>query len=70
MLLVKPLTFMNRSGVVGGARCWLAYGARRPRTCWWCVDDVALELGASADPGAGSHGGHNGLRSLIESLGT
>ncbi len=34
------------------------------------VDDVALELGHLRVRERGSHGGHNGLRSLIESLGT
>jgi PTH1 family peptidyl-tRNA hydrolase len=34
------------------------------------VDDVALELGHLRVRERGSHGGHNGLRSLIEWLGT
>ena len=34
------------------------------------VDDVALDLGALRVRERGSHGGHNGLRSLIEALGT
>jgi peptidyl-tRNA hydrolase, PTH1 family len=34
------------------------------------VDDVALELGTVRVRERGSHGGHNGLRSLVETLGT
>ena len=34
------------------------------------VDDVALELGTLRVRERGSHGGHNGLRSLIDTLGT
>jgi PTH1 family peptidyl-tRNA hydrolase len=34
------------------------------------VDDAALELGQLRVRERGSHGGHNGLRSLIEVMGT
>ncbi len=34
------------------------------------VDDVALDLGTLRVREQGSHGGHNGLRSLVEALGT
>jgi PTH1 family peptidyl-tRNA hydrolase len=34
------------------------------------VDDVALEIGTIRVRERGSHGGHNGLRSLGEALGT
>jgi PTH1 family peptidyl-tRNA hydrolase len=34
------------------------------------VDDIALELGRLRVRERGSHGGHNGLRSLIEVLGS
>ena len=34
------------------------------------VDDVALELGVVRVRERGSHGGHNGLRSIAEALGT
>ena len=46
--------------------------ARRlaPRTWSWSVDDVALDLGNLRVRERGSHGGHNGLRSLVEALGT
>jgi PTH1 family peptidyl-tRNA hydrolase len=34
------------------------------------VDDAALDLGMIRVRERGSHGGHNGLRSLVEELGT
>jgi PTH1 family peptidyl-tRNA hydrolase len=67
-LLVKPLTFMNRSGVAV-ERLLAAHGAP-PQALLVVVDDVALELGALRVRERGSHGGHNGLRSLIDILGT
>lgn len=67
-LLVKPLTFMNRSGVaVSGLSA--RYSAA-PADLVVVVDDLALELGSLRVRERGSHGGHNGLRSLIDVLGT
>ncbi len=66
--LVKPLTFMNRSGVAV-ARL-LEDSGSSPADLVVVVDDVALELGTLRLRERGSHGGHNGLRSLIDVLGT
>jgi PTH1 family peptidyl-tRNA hydrolase len=66
--LVKPLTFMNRSG--GPIDRLLAEGGRAPSDLVVVFDDVALELGTLRIRERGSHGGHNGLRSVIEVLGT
>lgn len=68
VLLVKPLTFMNRSGaavdrILAARHCDL-------RDLLVIVDDVALELGVVRIRERGSHGSHNGLRSLIECLGS
>ena len=68
VLLVKPATFMNRSGVAV-ERLLAARGAG-PAELVAVVDDVALDLGMLRVRERGSHGGHNGLRSLIEVLGT
>jgi PTH1 family peptidyl-tRNA hydrolase len=68
VLLAKPLTFMNRSGS-SVERLLGPYDAR-PEDVLVVVDDVALELGHLRVRERGSHGGHNGLRSLIEWLGT
>jgi PTH1 family peptidyl-tRNA hydrolase len=67
-LLVKPLTFMNRSGGAV-ARLLEAHGGG-PGDMVVVVDDVALELGTLRIRERGSHGGHNGLRSLIDTLGS
>ena len=66
--LVKPLTFMNRSGVA--VERLLAHTGTGPADMVVVVDDVALELGSLRIRERGTHGGHNGLRSLIEVLGT
>jgi PTH1 family peptidyl-tRNA hydrolase len=68
VLLVKPLTFMNRSGVAVEALLQRAGGG--PQDVIVVVDDVALELGTIRVRERGSHGGHNGLRSLVEVLGS
>jgi PTH1 family peptidyl-tRNA hydrolase len=68
VLLVKPATFMNRSGVAV-ERLLAARGAGTSDLIV-VVDDVALDLGTLRVRERGSHGGHNGLRSLIEMLGS
>ena len=68
VLLAKPFTFMNRSGS-SVERLLAAYG-QATSDVLAVVDDVALELGQLRIRERGSHGGHNGLRSLIESLGS
>jgi PTH1 family peptidyl-tRNA hydrolase len=67
--LLKPQTFMNLSGAA------LKPYARRP---FWSaagdllvvVDEVALPLGAFRLRARGSAGGHNGLKSIEQQLGT
>src|SRR5262245_9611456 len=66
--LVKPQTFMNRSGL-SVERVLLREGVS-PRDVVAVLDDVALDLGTLRIRERGSHGGHNGLRSLIEVLGS
>lgn len=66
--LVKPLTFMNRSGVA--VERVLAEQGGTPADVVVVVDDVALPLDTLRIRERGSHGGHNGLRSLIDTLGT
>lgn len=68
VLLAKPFTFMNRSGSAV-ERLLAAYGQATSDVVA-VVDDVALELGQLRIRERGSHGGHNGLRSMIESLGS
>jgi peptidyl-tRNA hydrolase, PTH1 family len=68
VLLVKPLTFMNRSGLA--VEALRAARGLAPTDVLAVVDDVALELGELRVRERGSHGGHNGLRSLIDVMGT
>jgi PTH1 family peptidyl-tRNA hydrolase len=68
VVLAKPLTFMNRSGIaVAGILDAMGGGTKDLLVV---VDDVALELGVLRIREQGGHGGHNGLRSLIDSLGS
>jgi PTH1 family peptidyl-tRNA hydrolase len=68
VLLVKPLAFMNLSGAVVGG---LARFYKVPVQDLLVVcDDVNLPLGRLRLRPGGSEGGHNGLRSVAEDLGT
>jgi PTH1 family peptidyl-tRNA hydrolase len=66
-LVIKPLTYMNRSGDVVGR--FARYFKIRPEEILVVVDDVALPLGRLRLRPSGSDGGHNGLKSIIEHLG-
>jgi peptidyl-tRNA hydrolase, PTH1 family len=66
VLLFKPLSFMNHSGVaIAAVRTFF-----KPDELLVVCDDVNLELGRLRAKGSGSEGGHNGLRSVAESLGS
>ena len=67
-LIVKPLTFMNLSGFAVGDL--LRYFKVDLADLLVIVDEAQLELGRLRTRGSGSAGGHNGLKSLIEQLGT
>ncbi len=66
--LVKPVSFMNESGPV------VAKALRRadagPADLILVYDDIDLPLGTVRLRMKGSHGGHNGVRSVIDALGT
>jgi PTH1 family peptidyl-tRNA hydrolase len=68
LYLVKPLSFMNVSGPV------VAAALRRHRATAadliLVYDDIDLPLGTIRVRMKGSAGGHNGVRSIIEALGT
>ena len=68
LYLVKPLTFMNVSGPAV-ARVLRTLGAD-PAELILVYDDLDLALGAVRVRMKGSHGGHRGVRSVIEALGT
>jgi PTH1 family peptidyl-tRNA hydrolase len=68
VLLVKPLTFMNLSGEAIGALSRF-YRVALADVLIVC-DDVNLPLGRLRARASGSEGGHNGLRSVAQHLGT
>ena len=67
-LLAKPQTFMNLSG--RSVRQVLAFHKWPPENMLVVYDDVALPLGTLRFREKGSAGGHNGIKSIIEHLGT
>lgn len=67
LVLAKPQTYMNRSGVaVAGMLQWLKIA---PAELLVVVDDADLPLGQLRLRESGGSGGHNGLRSIIDALG-
>lgn len=66
--LVKPQTYMNESGKAVSA--WLEWLKLTPADLLVIVDDVALPMGHIRLRPEGSHGGHNGLKSIETHLGT
>jgi len=68
ILLAKPTTFMNNSGVSVGDISD-RYGVELNRFLIIC-DDLNLPLGRIRFRIKGSHGGHKGLASIIDEVGT
>jgi PTH1 family peptidyl-tRNA hydrolase len=68
VILCKPLTYMNNSGVAV-AEVLTRYGIPIENLLV-IVDDFALPLGTIRIRGKGSDGGHNGLYSIIQSVGS
>ena len=66
VLLLKPLSFMNHSGLALAA----VRSFYKPDDLLVVCDDVNLPIGRLRARASGSEGGHNGLRSVAESLGT
>lgn len=66
--LAKPQTFMNLSGE--SVSCLLKKPERSIARLLVISDDLALPIGKIRIRPKGSHGGHNGLRSIIERTGT
>ena len=67
-VLVKPQTFMNESGRAVGSILRGSYAGIADLIV--IHDELDLPLGTVRVKIGGGHGGHNGLRSLIEHLGS
>ena len=68
VIVAKPLTFMNLSGqAVAGLAGFYKID---PPDVFVVTDDVALPLGRLRARREGGAGGHNGLKSVIQHLGT
>jgi PTH1 family peptidyl-tRNA hydrolase len=67
-LLVKPGAFMNRSGEVVSPLA--RFTGCAPEEVFVVHDDIDLPLGSLRIRAQGGHGGHNGMRSILTSLGT
>ncbi|MDR8393115.1 aminoacyl-tRNA hydrolase [Aliifodinibius sp. S!AR15-10] len=68
LLLVKPTTYMNRSGdAVQQVLNWYKLDAA---DCLVCYDDLNLPVGKIRMRPKGSAGGHNGIKDIIKKLGT
>lgn len=67
-LLVKPLTYMNRSG--NTVRSFADYFKITHDNILIIYDDISLTLGNIRLKAKGGAGGHNGMRSIIDTLKT
>ncbi len=65
--LAKPLAYMNRSGIP--TQRIAAYYRISSQEILVVHDDVDLDYGRIKIKEKGGHGGHNGLKSLIDALG-
>ncbi len=67
LILVKPQTFMNRSGEA--VTKLVQFYHTVPENLWLAYDDIDLPLGEIRIRTEGSAGSHNGMKSVITSLG-
>ncbi len=68
VLLVEPQTYMNASGAAVSALA--TYYKVKPERILVIFDDISLPVGRVRVRRDGSAGGHNGIKSIIQSLGT
>lgn len=67
LLLFKPMTYMNRSGLALQGLC--AYRRIAPAELLVAHDEIDLPPGTVRLKRGGGHGGHNGMRDVIAHLG-
>lgn len=67
VLLLKPLSYMNLSGIV--VKKYIDYFKIKLEDVLIIYDDMDFELGELKIKPTGSSGGHNGIKNIIENLG-
>lgn len=68
LYMVKPTTYMNNSG--DAVRQAINWYKEEVGNCLVCYDDLDLEVGTIRLRPGGSAGGHNGIKDIINKLGT
>ena len=68
VIFIKPMTYMNNSGIA--VRAFLDFYKLNSEDILVISDDLDLDLGKFRLRRNGSSGGHNGLKSIISHLGT
>lgn len=68
ILIIKPTTYMNLSGEA--LSLVMNYYKILPEDILIVYDDLALDLGIIRFKASGSDGGHNGIKSIIQHLGS
>lgn len=66
ILLAKPHTYMNRSGITVASL--INYYKIEPKDIWVVHDDIDLPIGKMRIRIGGSSAGHNGVDSIIQTL--
>ena len=67
-VLLRPMEYMNRSGFA--VQRAADFHGVEPASILVVHDEIDLELGVVRLKSGGGHGGHNGLRSIMEQLAT
>lgn len=68
VVVIKPLTYMNLSGEAVSAV--MNFYKIEKNDVFVVYDDISLDLGRVRFRNSGSDGGHNGIKSIIQHLGT
>jgi peptidyl-tRNA hydrolase, PTH1 family len=68
VLLMKPMTFMNNSGIA--VKKVLDYFKINPEDMWVIHDDIDLPIGKVRIRLGGASAGHNGMESVMKYVGT
>ena len=68
VVVIKPLTYMNLSGEA--VRAVMDFYKIEVKDILVVYDDISIDLGRIRFRASGSDGGHNGIKSIIQHIGT